>query len=331
MNPEHPQPETEPAGRRLYRLYGRVWECSENLDHLLPRASGPPEFRYRLGGPAEPGTWSEEDCIYRSPIPDPQGNPRLRLWREGGTVRAFFSGVAAYHLSADEIVCHPLPDASRPRRDNLLLGAVMAFWMELRGLATLHAAAVAAADHAVGFVSHSGGGKSSLAALMVASGWRLLTDDVLPLQLGEHDVRGWPGYPMMRMWPSEARHFAADGSRVRRVHPATPKLWVPPPAGGLDAFCDTPMALRRLYFPVWRKDESEAVEISPLSSSQGLIHLVRYSFAPLVARALGLDESRFRLLSETALRVPLRRLAYPPGFRHLARLRKAIEEDCEET
>ena len=312
-----------------YRLYGRLWSCGESLDHLLPRGLGSPDCRYRVVVGAEPGSWRDSNQIYRSPIPDREGNPRLKIWRDGELVRAFFSDAGAYHLEGPEIVCHPLPDASRPQRDNLLLGAVLAFWMELRGMATLHASAVAQGDRAVGFVSHSGGGKSSLAALLMSRGWRLLTDDVLPLRLAGAEVVGWPGYPMMRMWPEEARHFLGATAGLHRVHPATGKFRVPLSEGPPGEFQDRPTELRRLYFPRWLEDAGEpaSVRIEALSPREGLIELVRFSFAPLVVRALGLDGLRFAFLSEAALRVPMRRLLYPRGLAHLPRVARAIERD----
>lgn len=63
-------------------------------------------------------------------------------------------------------------------------GTLLAFVLAMRGAAVLHGSAVQIGDSAVAFVGASGMGKSTMATLMCVDGARLITDDLLRLDLG---------------------------------------------------------------------------------------------------------------------------------------------------
>lgn len=65
----------------------------------------------------------------------------------------------------------------------LAAGTMLSFVLILRGHPVLHASAVQIGDAALAFVGASGMGKSTTATLMCADGARLITDDVLRLDL----------------------------------------------------------------------------------------------------------------------------------------------------
>ena len=65
----------------------------------------------------------------------------------------------------------------------LVSGTLLAFVLTMRGETVLHASAVQVGDAAVAFVGASGMGKSTMATLLCAEGGRLVTDDVLRLDL----------------------------------------------------------------------------------------------------------------------------------------------------
>ncbi|GAB3811857.1 hypothetical protein GCM10028820_03800 [Tessaracoccus terricola] len=75
------------------------------------------------------------------------------------------------------------PDADPDIAAVLAGGTVLAFILSMRGDAVLHASAVQVGDSAVAFVGGSGMGKSTSATLMCADGARLITDDLLVLDL----------------------------------------------------------------------------------------------------------------------------------------------------
>src|SRR5262249_7632068 len=62
--------------------------------------------------------------------------------------------------------------------DRCLVGRVLPLVAGLHGREPLHAAAVVGGGRALAIVAPSGGGESTLAALLVATGWTFLSDDV---------------------------------------------------------------------------------------------------------------------------------------------------------
>lgn len=204
-----------------------------------------------------------------------------------------------------------------------LLGPVLSFWLERLGIPTLHASAVRLGQGAAGFLSQSGGGKSSLAAAFVQAGAPLLTDDVLPIEeiaeSGETFLAR-PGYPQMRLEPDGARHLLGRIDGLKPVSPDDTKLHVPIGAEGFGAFHDSPLPLTALYVV----ERGGNPGIVPLTRREAVIELVRHSFSPYLVEALGLQPRRLDLFARLVRQVPVLRLSYPSGFEHLPGVVEAV-------
>lgn len=98
-----------------------------------------------------------------------------------------FYSTCDFHISKDlsRAVVHLYPDADPAIAAVLAGGTVLAFVLSMRGEAVLHASAVQVGNSAVAFVGASGMGKSTSATLMCADGARLVTDDLLVLDLAK--------------------------------------------------------------------------------------------------------------------------------------------------
>lgn len=207
------------------------------------------------------------------------------------------------------------------------LGPVLSYWLERRGVPTLHASAVQIGSGAIGFLSSQGGGKSGLAAALMQVGHPLLTDDILPVEEIAGAFSGRSGYPQMKMWPDEAAHFLGGHEHLPRVHPEIAKRRVAVGEGGWGAFQESSLPLAALYVPERR--EGGPVEIQPLSRQQAVIELVRHSFSPHLVQAVGLQPARLDLLARLVRQVPVRRLAYPSGFDQLPSVVEALRRDLQ--
>ncbi len=197
-----------------------------------------------------------------------------------------------------------------------MLGPVMSYWLERHGLITLHAAAVEVGGRAVAFVSRHGGGKSGLAAGMIAGGASLLTDDVL---VGEEREGVWearPSYPLMRMWPDEAEHFFGSYAGLPQVRKGSEKRSIAVGEGGFGRFREVSSPLACIYLAT-RVEGADVVEIQPVPRSEALIELIRHSFSPRLVEAVGLQPARLDRLARLVRSVPVRRLVYPSGFARL--------------
>ena len=70
----------------------------------------------------------------------------------------------------------------------LIAGSVVAYLLSSAGRLVLHASAVEVDGAALGFVGFSGQGKTTVATLLCAEGYPLVTDDLLPVDPGPEGV-----------------------------------------------------------------------------------------------------------------------------------------------
>ncbi|MDR3514467.1 MAG: serine kinase [Azospirillaceae bacterium] len=96
-----------------------------------------------------------------------------------------------------------LPDAGDV--ETMLLGSVAGIVLHQRGDLALHASCVVIGDRALVIAGPAGRGKSTLAALLAAQGFPVLTDDICRVCFS--DARTWtvPGSSRLRLWPDGAR------------------------------------------------------------------------------------------------------------------------------
>ncbi|HXF61610.1 MAG TPA: hypothetical protein VNK95_08335 [Caldilineaceae bacterium] len=272
----------------------------------------------------------ESACVYASDRQNEQGESWLLLYRglEGDCLRV--SGQVDFWLNGAAIGYTPWAGSAAVDIEGYLLGVVLAYWLELQGIPVVHASAALGPGGVVGFLSHSGHGKSGLAAALMAGGGALLTDDLLPLEERAGRFWGRPGFPTMRMWPDEATFFLGGYEALPRVHPDLEKRRIRVGESGFGRFCAETQPLACLYVPQRRPpdDSDPTISIEPLSPVEAMIELVRHSFVARLAQAVGLQPRRLDFFSRLVRTTPVRRLRYPSGFEHLPRVREAILEDA---
>lgn len=165
---------------RLYGLAVRS-ELPLHQDRALP-ADTPVDLEIVLG---EPMARTDET---------PSGRVLLHLQvdRQYYTATALEDGYLLRFYSTCDVridaglriaTVHLYTDADPAIAAVLAGGTVLAFVLSMRGAPVLHASGVQVGDRALAFVGASGMGKSTMATLMCADGARLITDDLLVLDL----------------------------------------------------------------------------------------------------------------------------------------------------
>ena len=85
----------------------------------------------------------------------------------------------------------------------VILGPALVLALALRGVWCLHGSAATCRDRMFVFLGESGQGKSTLAAyLSHQSGWRLVADDILPVQTAADTLYALPHYPQLKLPPA---------------------------------------------------------------------------------------------------------------------------------
>lgn len=292
---------------QTHRVYGLGLTSDFPFAHRLCVGRGAPDLVFSAGTPRLP--LLEGTRIYSSPWRDEAGDSIAYLDRFPEREVLRFPGIADFHLEPGRIT-GDLLDKDRPDLMELrLLGPVLSYWLERLGIPMLHAAAVRVSSGVLGFIAHSGGGKSSLASALLQAGASLLTDDLLPVEESEGTFLARPGFPQMRMEPDSARHFLGTVEGLAAISPDDSKLHVP-----VGDFCDTATPLSALYVIERRPGRPE---ILPLPRREAVIELVRHSFSPYLVEAVGLQPRRLDLFTRLVRQVPVSRLYCPQGLAHL--------------
>lgn len=265
------------------------------------------------------------EILWESPERGPGGGPDTRLERRGSWWRLSFDGIGDFFVDETRVVAVPAAVRAPELVELRLLGPVLAFCLELRGVLTLHASAAVVASRAVGFLATHGGGKSSLAAALMQRGeGRLLSDDLLALEVGD-EVRARAGVPQMRLWPHAAEHFTGEAARWPKVHPSFGKRRVAVGGDGFGRFEPQTVPLAAILVPEHRPGAE--IRFEPLAPAEAVIALLGGSYLPRLAPAAGLHERRLELLGRLVEAVPVRRLVYPRGFDQLSRTAAAIVDE----
>lgn len=108
-----------------------------------------------------------------------------------------------------------------------LLVDALSFSMVRLGKEPVHATAVVTDRGAIAFLGHSGDGKSTLAAMLLRSGAKLLTDDMLVLtQVGNRWVAA-PGPPRIKLYRPIAERILGQATKGTPMNGETEKLILP--------------------------------------------------------------------------------------------------------
>lgn len=308
-----------------YTVYGIALATDFPFRWPLRLTDRSPDLRFEsVATPPIDLDWHATQPVHAVSVGGDEDRPDIAYHAFDGLDVVRIRDVADHYLWPDRIVCHLKDPAWTYLAEIQLLGMVLALWLERRGVPTLHASAVVVDGAAVAFMGAKGGGKTTAATGLIAGGHSLLADDLLALRFDAGRVLAAPGYPMLRLWPTQADHFVGDHERLPLVHPAYTKRRISIPQE-FGRFHPSPAPLRRLYVP--QRSRGAALTITPMRSRDAVIALVRESFLRDAVHGLGLAPGRLSALAQTVRDATVCTIRYPDGFDRLPELVTAVEED----
>jgi hypothetical protein len=280
------------------------------------------EFAYLRGGGGEPLTVdvasgeapAGELRLLVEYVSTPESPISARLYECDSAFSLFVAGVGGGWFSIDPSTPRiEIPPSDDPvRREERLWGIPAALCFLARGDLPLHAAAVEL-DGAILLAAPSGFGKTMLSAFMVASGLRLLAEDLSCIRLGP-EPSVVPGPAMLRLRRGlaeqlELSHTHELGARDDRVHLALD--------GALRGDC-RPVAIRAV---VLLHEDDDGVTLERVPCADAVRDLWALSFR--IPRDT--DRGRcFRGVAELAESVPIWSLRYPRRLDDLARAAERV-------
>jgi hypothetical protein len=221
------------------------------------------------------------------------------------------------------IKCYPETKTNIEDIEVWLFGLVLAFFLQERGIFSLHAAAVNCAGRAIAFIGNNGYGKSTLASFFLQQGHSLITDDILPLNQDSAAFHAMPVCPAMNLWPQTLANIRKPDE---------------PGNNGSNAGCKQRYSLRNLKLPFAQfqaplaaiyflrpktADWPNPVKITPVPKARALIDLLSNTRANSMIDSCQ-QQKLFNTYAALVSRVSICELEYGRGFERLPTVYDAI-------
>lgn len=128
------------------------------------------------------------------------------------------AGVGRFAVSAGRrVVAHLQPGALPGMVEVMIAGPVLGTLCYQRGILSLHSNTIVIDGKAVAMSGRSGAGKSTMAAILMKRGHRLISDDVLPLCEANGQTFAIPGSQNLRLWGETLDVLGEDKTKLRRA------------------------------------------------------------------------------------------------------------------
>lgn len=252
-----------------------------------------PELPLWTGAPGEP-----DIVIALGDVPDTIEDPVLVTpflqAAKDNRARYSIAGVADYLIEQGKrIIIAPKLAADSPDVRLFLLGSVFGFLCNQRGVLPIHACSVEVDGGAIAFAGASGMGKSTLAAAFHRRGFRLLADDVTPVDLSDGAIRFLPGLRRIRLWGDSMQAAQWDPAEVERCREGLNKF-----SRAFDSgFATEPLAPLALFHLRRLPDSSGGATFSRLQGAAAVQQLRRQVYRwRTLQRSVGQVEEMTRVV-----------------------------------
>ncbi|WP_347548683.1 aldolase [Pseudalkalibacillus hwajinpoensis] len=187
-----------------------------------------------------------------------------------------------------------------------ILGTCMGILLIQREILPLHGSAISIEGKVYALVGDSGAGKSTLASEFMKRGYKLLTDDIIPVLIsnkGESIVV--PSYPQQKLWIESLHQFGMDSSQYRPLFDRETKFAVPLK----DQFFNKPLPLAGVFELV--KTEQSEVELNQITKLNKLQTLFTHTYRNQIISGSDKLEWHFKITTKIANDIFLYQLRRP--------------------
>ncbi len=219
-----------------------------------------------------------------------------------GQLQFLIPGIGRYQVTnGTDVLIEPASGASASDLRLFLMGSAFGGLLHQRGVLPLHASTVRVGDGYVGFVGHSGDGKSTQSAILHHAGYPLAGDDICPVAVTEDgSVLADSGFPRLKLCSDalDALNICRDGLERACIERDKYSLSTREQSG------PEQRPLRALYRLEYATDDS-GVGIEQLTGQRCLPELLQHTYRYCFVSGLGCTAHHFQLCSQLAATVPV--------------------------
>ncbi|AYA77622.1 aldolase [Bacillus sp. Y1] len=206
--------------------------------------------------------------------------------------------------SGSKIICTPIGSIKENQIRLYLLGTCMGALLLQRKIIPLHGSVVEINKKAYGVVGESGAGKSTLAATLLNQGYRLLTDDIIPVTLESGIPMVLPSYPQQKLWKESLDALKVSSDQYQPIFDRENKFLIPLHS----KFYDEQIPLAGIFELVTGAEE---VTLRPLNKLEQIKKLFEHTFRSFLVERLDLLEWHFNITTTLANSTMMYQLTRP--------------------
>ncbi|WP_340371758.1 aldolase [Peribacillus sp. FSL E2-0218] len=217
------------------------------------------------------------------------------------------SGTAIFLIeSGSRIRFAPIDEAEEDEIRLYILGTCMGALLMQRNILPIHGSAVAINGKAYAIVGDSGAGKSTLASAFLKKGYKLLSDDVIPVTLNNENIPiVTPSYPQQKLWLESLNHFDMDSTNYQPLIVREDKFAVPVQ----DQFITQQLPLAGVFELI--KGEGTEINIKPIQSLQRFYKLYQHTYRNFFLEKSGLMDWHFNTSAKLLQKIEFFQLQRP--------------------
>ncbi|WP_064091678.1 phosphoenolpyruvate carboxykinase (ATP) [Rossellomorea aquimaris] len=215
--------------------------------------------------------------------------------------------VAIYLIQEGKrIIVSPYENASEDIIRLYILGTCMGAILMQRKILPLHGSAVEIDGKAYAIVGDSGAGKSTLASAFLNKGFKLLSDDVIPVILTEnHQPIVIPAYPQQKLWLESLNEFGMNSENYRPIIDRETKFAIPVSA----QFSSVSMPLAGIFELI--KSDDEEISIRSIQKLESLHTVFNHTYRNFILKGSGLMEWHFRMTAQMINKIRVYQVCRP--------------------
>ncbi len=211
--------------------------------------------------------------------------------------------------NGNDIIVSPHEGAAEDHIRLYLLGTCMGAILMQRRILPLHGSAIAINGKAYAIVGDSGAGKSTTASALLRQGYRLISDDVIPVSFNEQNIpMVTPAYPQQKLWQESIDEFGMESSNFRPIIDRETKFAIP-----VDSqFCDKPLPLAGVFELM--KTEDETLQFTSVTGLERFHLLFQHTYRNFFIPRAGLMDWHFQTSAKMVNKVNFCRIQRPTSI-----------------